>query len=108
MESPRGGGRHAVEIADFWVAYAKCQALYELKQCNKPPDKPPVWCRVIEKVSGTPEQLETAGKVSTVIGVRIGVVIAPVVVGPRIAPIVRSLPIKAPNPGVLPRLAPAF
>jgi len=32
--APMGGGRHAVEIADLWRAYARCQALYEEK-CRK-------------------------------------------------------------------------
>lgn len=37
--SPRGGGRHAGEIADLWRAYAKCQALQHQKCENCPPEK---------------------------------------------------------------------
>lgn len=36
---PRGGGRHAKEIAELWRAYANCQALHK-KKCennNCPP-----------------------------------------------------------------------
>ncbi len=38
---PRGGGRHAQEIADLWRAYANCQALHK-KKCegNCPPSAP--------------------------------------------------------------------
>jgi uncharacterized protein RhaS with RHS repeats len=38
---PRGGGRHAKEIADLWRAYANCQALHA-KKCegNCPPGAP--------------------------------------------------------------------
>jgi RHS repeat-associated protein len=38
---PRGGGRHAKEIADLWRAYANCQALHA-KKCegNCPPSAP--------------------------------------------------------------------
>jgi len=40
---PRGGGRHAKEIADLWGAYARCQALHK-KKCegNCPPKSPGV------------------------------------------------------------------
>jgi len=39
--SPRGGGRHAAEIADFWRAYARCQSYYVTKKCKDcPPEKP--------------------------------------------------------------------
>jgi RHS repeat-associated protein len=40
---PRGGGRHAKEIADLWRAYANCQALHK-KKCegNCPPKGPGV------------------------------------------------------------------
>jgi RHS repeat-associated protein len=34
---PRGGGRHAKEIADLWRAYARCQALHKQKCENCPP-----------------------------------------------------------------------
>jgi hypothetical protein len=34
---PRGGGRHAQEIADLWGAYAKCQALHKEKCEDCPP-----------------------------------------------------------------------
>jgi RHS repeat-associated protein len=33
--SPRGGGRHAEEIAGFWRAYANCQSIYQEKNCDK-------------------------------------------------------------------------
>ena len=34
---PHGGNRHAVEIADFWRAYANCQAIYAMKcKANNP------------------------------------------------------------------------
>ena len=39
MPKPRGGNRHAEEIANFWRAFAKCQALYEKKCTNKECDK---------------------------------------------------------------------
>jgi RHS repeat-associated protein len=32
---PRGGGRHALEIAELWRAYARCQAIYEGKCCDQ-------------------------------------------------------------------------
>jgi uncharacterized paraquat-inducible protein A len=35
---PRGGGRHAKEIAELWRAYAKCEALHKRKCENCPPD----------------------------------------------------------------------
>lgn len=35
---PRGGGRHAQEIADLWRAYAWCQALHKAKCENCPPN----------------------------------------------------------------------
>ncbi len=34
--SPRGGGRHANEIADLWRAYARCQSIYDRKNCSCP------------------------------------------------------------------------
>ena len=34
MPSPRGGGRHAAEIADLWRAYARCQSLWKTKDCD--------------------------------------------------------------------------
>jgi RHS repeat-associated protein len=39
---PRGGGRHAKEIADFWRGYARCQELHRLKCENCPPRAPGV------------------------------------------------------------------
>jgi RHS repeat-associated protein len=35
MPPPRGGGRHSVEIAQFWKQYANCQAIYEGKCGNR-------------------------------------------------------------------------
>ena len=32
--APNGGGRHAIEIADLWKAYARCQALWAKKDCD--------------------------------------------------------------------------
>jgi len=41
VPSPRGGGRHAEEIAGLWGAFAKCQALYARNNCsNKKPPSP--------------------------------------------------------------------
>ena len=37
---PRGGNRHAGEIADFWRAYANCQSIYERKCRNNNPTAP--------------------------------------------------------------------
>ena len=37
---PRGGGRHAQEIADLWRAYANCQSL-QAKVCKSCPPPPP-------------------------------------------------------------------
>jgi RHS repeat-associated protein len=37
MPRPRGGNRHAPEIADLWRAYAKCQQIYSDKQCDCEP-----------------------------------------------------------------------
>lgn len=34
MPPPRGGGRHATEIAGLWTAYAKCQRMYADKNCE--------------------------------------------------------------------------
>src|SRR6185437_11195140 len=34
---PRGGRRHAKEIADLWRAYARCQSLHKQKCENCPP-----------------------------------------------------------------------
>jgi RHS repeat-associated protein len=31
---PRGGNRHAVEIAELWNAYARCQDFYKRKNCD--------------------------------------------------------------------------
>ncbi len=39
---PRGGGRHAKEIAELWRAYAKCQNLYMRKKCGPYCEKEPV------------------------------------------------------------------
>jgi uncharacterized protein RhaS with RHS repeats len=36
--APRGGGRHAEEIANLWNAYARCQAIWEKKCKNCDPD----------------------------------------------------------------------
>lgn len=33
MPSPRGGGRHSMEIAELWRAYARCQSLFS-KNCG--------------------------------------------------------------------------
>jgi hypothetical protein len=35
---PNGGGRHAGEIADLWIQFAECQAMYQ-KQCKSNCDK---------------------------------------------------------------------
>ncbi|HYJ85634.1 MAG TPA: RHS repeat-associated core domain-containing protein, partial [Pyrinomonadaceae bacterium] len=40
VPKPRGGNRHAGEIADLWRAYARCQALYAAKCPEKKPDCP--------------------------------------------------------------------
>jgi RHS repeat-associated protein len=54
MPPPRGGGRHADEIADLWRAYARCQAIHAGKNCEDP--RPPrCWERVILKVPGSDE-----------------------------------------------------
>jgi len=37
MPRPRGGNRHAQEIADLWKQYARCQQLYADKNCNQCP-----------------------------------------------------------------------
>jgi RHS repeat-associated protein len=105
MPWPRGGGRHTQEIIDHWNALMKCMTLYELKQCNKPPPKPPVWCRIVERVPGTPEQLEKAGKVSLGIGVAIltrgrGRATPPVVRPPAPAPAPTPWPVPVPAPVV--------
>ncbi len=36
---PRGGGRHATEIAELWRAYARCQAIWEKKCVDCPPEE---------------------------------------------------------------------
>jgi RHS repeat-associated protein len=36
MPRPRGGNRHATEIAQLWIQLATCQALYTEKCLNKP------------------------------------------------------------------------
>jgi len=36
---PRGGGRHAIEIAELWRAYARCEAIFEQKCKNCPPEE---------------------------------------------------------------------
>ncbi|MCS7016531.1 MAG: RHS repeat-associated core domain-containing protein [Gemmatales bacterium] len=105
MPWPRGGGRHTKEIVDLWNALMKCMTLSELKQCNKPPPKPPVWCRIVERVPGTPEQLEAAGKVSSVIGVAIltrgrSRATPPVVRPPAPSPAPTPWPVPAPAPVV--------
>lgn len=40
VPKPRGGNRHAGEIADLWRAYARCQAIYASKCPEKKPDCP--------------------------------------------------------------------
>ncbi len=35
MPKPRGGSRHAAEIAQVWKQYARYQDLYEKKGCNQ-------------------------------------------------------------------------
>jgi RHS repeat-associated protein len=37
MSRPRGGNRHAQEIAELWSAYARCQAIYQAKCVSQPP-----------------------------------------------------------------------
>lgn len=34
MAAPRGGGRHAIEIAQLWNGYAKCQWIFLSKPCG--------------------------------------------------------------------------
>jgi RHS repeat-associated protein len=40
MGSPRGGGRHAKEIATLWNAYARCQSIHNEKCKDCPPRAP--------------------------------------------------------------------
>jgi RHS repeat-associated protein len=71
MPSPRGGGRHAVEISDLWRAYARCQALY-LAKCQQP--KPaPVCQRAPRPVPVTaPPGDNTALRTGVAIGATVG------------------------------------
>lgn len=34
MSSPRGGNKHAKEIADLWRAFANCEEIYKQKDCE--------------------------------------------------------------------------
>jgi RHS repeat-associated protein len=70
MPKPRGGGRHALEIAELWRAWAKCQALYESKCNNKPcpPQKRPYPVPVPVPVPSTNKAVDKAVKVTAGIG----------------------------------------
>lgn len=43
MPSPRGGNRHATEIAQLWTQYAECQELFlqKCKDCDKEKEPSP-------------------------------------------------------------------
>jgi RHS repeat-associated protein len=67
MPPPRGGRRHADEIADLWRAYAKCQALHAAKNCQDP--RPPkCWERVIMKVPGSDQAWQNIGTGCLIVG----------------------------------------
>jgi RHS repeat-associated protein len=67
MPPPRGGGRHADEIADLWRAYARCQAIHAAKNCQDP--KPPsCWERVILKVPGSDQTWQHIGTGCAIVG----------------------------------------
>ncbi|TFY97100.1 Ig-like domain repeat protein [Ramlibacter humi] len=51
---PRGGNRHAEEIADLWRAWGKCQALWQKKDCDNCPPPPSFLDWVKNKL--TPQQ----------------------------------------------------
>jgi hypothetical protein len=57
MGPPRGGGRHAHEIAQLWTQLAYCQALYE-ELCVKKCEKRPWWKPSPETVRDINEALE--------------------------------------------------
>ena len=68
MPPPRGGGRHADDIANLWEAYAKCQAIHALKACRTP--KPPsVWERIVIRVPGSDETWNRIALGSAVVSV---------------------------------------
>jgi len=71
MAPPRGGGRHAAEIADLWRAYATCQAIHVIKNCQNP--KPPsCWDRIIQKVPGSDQMWNTIAFGGAVVAVVAG------------------------------------
>jgi RHS repeat-associated protein len=105
MPWPRGGGHHKEDLTGYWNALKRCRRLWELKNCDKPPPKPPVWCRGVEGVPGTAEQLERAGEALLEIGVAIlvrgrGGAKPPIVRPPGAVPAPVPWPAPAPAPGV--------
>ncbi len=90
MPPPRGGGRHADEIADLWRAYAKCQAIHAAKSCQDP--KPPkIWERVICKVPGSAETWNKVAVGSGIVGAAAGAG-AIVIACPECIPVLIRLP----------------
>ncbi len=69
MPPPRGGGRHADEIADLWRAYARCQAIHAGKNCVDPAP-PKIWERVLCRVPGSDQawqRVATGGAVVAIV-----------------------------------------
>lgn len=57
MPRPRGGNKHARDIADLWTQYARCQELYLEKDCDNckkkpwPPVPVPIVGPVLDKIT---------------------------------------------------------
>ena len=95
MPPPRGGGKHEQDIKDLMKGLAKCLRLHKLK-CETQPPKPPSWCRWMERVPGTPEQIENVGNKLVIGGsVAIGVVGIGKIIGkiPGLGELLRPLPV---------------
>lgn len=91
MPAPRGGGRHAAEIADFWRAYGNCQSLYSSKPCKDDLTPPSVWENVMMKVPGSDAAWNAAADTAAIVGTGAAVGAAIVGTGGAAAPVLAPI-----------------